>query len=192
MYLPRAVSNMATLTMLASLLLSTAVCALSTDSEQPIEIEADFAEFDDEKGYTIYTGNVVVVQGSLRMTGQSLKVNFTPDREVENAYLKGTKTKLAYFKQTPDGGEFDTEGEALEMEYLNTQSLLYLIERAKLSQGPKLFTGDKITYDTENSILRGERVKQKLDVSTSASETPKPSGRVKVIIPPRKKKSVSE
>ena len=45
------------------------VVALSTDYDQPIEIESDFAELDDVEGTTVYIGNVIVVQGSIRMTG---------------------------------------------------------------------------------------------------------------------------
>ena len=48
--------------------------ALPGDSNEPIEIEADFAELDDEKGETIYVGNVIVTQGSLRMTGEKLRI----------------------------------------------------------------------------------------------------------------------
>ena len=46
--------------------------ALSTDRDQPIEIEADFAELDDSRGVTMYKGNVIVTQGSLKLTGESL------------------------------------------------------------------------------------------------------------------------
>ena len=53
--------------------------ALPGDSNEPIEIEADFAELDDEKGETIYVGNVVT-QGSLRMTGEKLRIILTKQR----------------------------------------------------------------------------------------------------------------
>ena len=58
--------------------------ALATDSEQPIEIQADFAELDDQEGKTIYVGNVVVIQGSIKMTGDKLKVNFSEERDLED------------------------------------------------------------------------------------------------------------
>ena len=46
--------------------------ALSTDSNQPIRVQADSAELDDGKGVATYRGNVVITQGSLRVTGTSL------------------------------------------------------------------------------------------------------------------------
>lgn len=155
--------------------------ALSTDFEQPIEIEADFAELDDEEGTTIYIGNVIVIQGSIRMTGDRLRVNFTPERELKDAYMEG---KLATFKQTPDKGE-DVEGEAITIEYHALENMLYLIEKAKVTQGQRLTQGHRINYDTERSIVtvRSSRAGQ-----AEPGTTPKAgSGRVRIIIPPKKK-----
>ena len=75
--------------------------ALPGDSNQPIEIEADFAELDDEQGETIYVGNVIVIQGSLRMTGEKLRIILDDKKFV------GIITKidlLAYLKRTNING----------------------------------------------------------------------------------------
>jgi len=154
--------------------------ALATDSQQPIEIQADFAELDDQEGKTIYVGNVEVVQGSIKMTGDKLKVNFSEDRELEDVYLEG---RPAYFKQTPDNGE-DVEGEALLIEYHALKNLLHLIQKAKLTQGARLFEGDRINYDTEKSVITARAI-PKTERKTSK---PAAGGRVRIIIPPRKPK----
>lgn len=157
------------------------VLALTTDSEQPIQVEADFVELDEGTGITVYRGNVVVIQGSIRMTGDQLTVNFTDDQELKDAYLEG---RPAYFKQRPDNKDYDTEGEALQIEYHARESLLYLIEAAKLTQGEKLFSGHRITYDTERSILTARKART---AERASGQPSKPKGRVKIIIPPRKK-----
>ena len=128
------------------------VHALSTDSQQPIEIEADFAELDDQEGRTIYVGNVIVTQGSIRMTGDKLKVLFDENRDLEHVHMEG---RPAYFKQTPDGGKEDVEGEGLIIEYYAKKSMLHLIQKAKLTQGNRLFTGDRINYDSAKSVITG-------------------------------------
>lgn len=162
-------------------LLPTVATALSTDSEQPIEIEADFAELDDEEGTTIYIGNVIVIQGSIRMTGDRLRVNFTAERELKDAYMEG---RPATFKQTPDRGE-DVEGEALTIEYHAFQNMLYLIEKAKVTQGERMTQGHRINYDTERSIVT---VRSSRADKADKDDTPKAdSGRVRIIIPPKKK-----
>lgn len=154
--------------------------ALATDVELPIEIEADFAELDDAADRTTYTGNVVVVQGSMRMTGDKLVANFDPNRQLVDVYLEG---EPAYFKQTPDGGKQDIEGEGLRIEYHQTKSLLHLIENARLTQGERVFEGYRINYDTKRSIITG---RGSSDVQAAGKSVPNP-GRVKVIIPPKRK-----
>jgi lipopolysaccharide export system protein LptA len=162
-------------------LVLTRVFALSTDVEQPIEIEADFAELDDAAGRTTYTGNVVVVQGSIRMTGDKLIANFDESRQLVDVYIEGAP---AYFKQSPDGGKQDIEGEGLQIEYHQKKSLLYLIDKARLKQGERSFEGYRINYDTKRSIITGRGASN--GGSNAAPAASKPS-RVKVIIPPKRK-----
>jgi lipopolysaccharide export system protein LptA len=157
--------------------------ALSTDKDQPIEIEADTAQLDKGKQVTIYTGNVVVVQGSIRMTGDKLTVYYDNNQQLKDAYLNG---QPAYFKQRPDGKNEDFEGWALKMEYHAQENLLHLIDQAKLKQGDQTMTGARISYDTENSILTA-RGTSAVRQNTEAGKTTPPGGRVKIIIPPKKK-----
>jgi lipopolysaccharide export system protein LptA len=161
---------------------SEVVYALATDVEQPIEIEADFAELDDQAGRTTYTGNVVVVQGSMHMTGDKLIANFDENRTLVDVYLEG---KPAYFKQTPDGGKQDIEGEGLQIEYHQAKSLLYLINEASLKQGERVFEGYRINYDTKRSIITGRG--SSTATSSPTADAPRARERVKVIIPPKKK-----
>ena len=159
--------------------------ALATDSEQPSEIEADFAELDDQEGKTIYVGNVVVTQGSIKMTGDKLKVNFSEERDLEDVYIEG---RPAYFKQTPDSGD-DVEGEGLLIEYHAQKNLLHLIQKAKLTQGKRIFTGDRINYDTAKSVITARGAPA---VPQSSGTPPKKRERVRIIIPPKKKKITSD
>ena len=154
--------------------------ALATDSQQPIEIQADFAELDDKEGKTIYIGNVVVIQGSIKMTGDKLKVNFSEERDLEEVYIEG---RPAYFKQTPDSGE-DVEGEGLRIEYHAQKNLLHLIQKARLTQGKRLFEGDRINYDTAKSVITARAAPKRPD----STGKPAPRDRVRIIIPPKKQK----
>lgn len=156
--------------------------ALKSDRDQPIEIEADFAELDDEEGTTVYIGNVIVTQGSIRMTGDRLRVNFTEERDLKDAYMEG---RPATFRQTPDDSPEDVEGEALLIEYQALESFLSLIEKAKVTQGERLFQGHRINYDTEKSIITARSARAG---SADKDEQPKEkSGRVRIIIPPKKR-----
>ncbi len=156
--------------------------ALSTDKDQPIEIEADAAQLDKTKQVTIYTGNVVVTQGSIRMTGDKLTVYYDDNQQLKDAYLDG---RPAYFKQRPDGQNVDFEGWALKMEYHAKENLLHLIDQAKLKQGDQVMTGARISYDTERSLLTARGTAAKAGPEGGRPATP--GGRVKIIIPPKKK-----
>jgi len=153
--------------------------ALSTDTSQPVEIEADFAEMDDVEGRTTYVGNVIVTQGSIRMTGEKMRANFDENRQLTEVFLDGAP---AYFKQTPDGGKEDIEGEGAQIQYLAKKNQLILIKDARLTQGARLFTGYRINYDTKNSVITGRGTPQS---ETPASGGERKPGRIKVIIPPK-------
>ena len=47
-------------------LLSGLAHALPSDSQQPINIQADSAEMDDKRGVAIYRGDVIITQGTLK------------------------------------------------------------------------------------------------------------------------------
>tara|TARA_B100000700_G_scaffold148065_1_gene164959 strand:- start:527 stop:1105 length:579 start_codon:yes stop_codon:yes gene_type:complete len=156
------------------------VYALPSDMDQPIEIEANFAELDDDKGVTIYLGDVVVTQGSIRMTGDSLKVLLEEDRQIKEAFLEGTP---ATFRQTPEIGEEDVEGEAKIIEYYKDKQMVYLIEAAKVTQGKRLTQGHRMNYDIERSIVT---VRSSRAGSVRKDEIDKKKAqRVKIILPPK-------
>ena len=161
---------------------ATNVCALSTDKDQPIEIEADSAELDNKKGITIYRGNVVVTQGTIRMTGDLMTVHFTEGEELDNVVIDG---KPATYKQLPDKSEIYDEAEALRMEYYALKSLIVLIEKAQVKQEGLRFSGKRIEYDTKNSRVKAEGgIQQGTD---EAGDTGTQKERVKITIKPKKK-----
>lgn len=155
--------------------------ALSTDKDQPIEIEADTADLDNKKGVTIYRGNVVLIQGSVRMTGDIMTVYFK-DHELDILIMEG---KPARYRQLPDDSKIYDEAEALRMEYYELKSLVILIDKASFKQEGLSFSGNRIEYDTEHSRVkaRGSIKAQGGAVDSSSS-----GERVKIILKPKKKK----
>jgi len=80
---------------LAALLFAGGVWALSTDKRQDIEIEADAAELDDLKGIVVYRGNVIVKQGSLRMTGDTMTVTFNEQDDMDTVIMRAIRQRIA-------------------------------------------------------------------------------------------------
>lgn len=133
--------------------LAPALGALSTDKDQPIEVEADTAELDDLNNKSVYTGNVVLTQGSIRMTGDKMTVYNTEDDELDTLIMQGNP---ATYRQLPDNSEVYDEAEAGTIEYYELQNLVILIEDAEVRQEGFQMTGNRIVYDTELSRVKGE------------------------------------
>jgi len=159
------------------------VFALSTDKQKDIEIEADSAEMDDLKGVTTYRGDVVVTQGSIRMTGHTMTVHFAESGDMELVIMQG---KPATYRQLPDDSETYDEAEALQMEYYALKDYIILKEKALVTKpnGSRM-SGKRIEYDTVLSkvIAKGStRTTKANDGETSK----KNDGRVKIIIKKKK------
>ena len=152
--------------------------ALPGDSNQPIEIEADFAELDDEQGETIYVGNVIVIQGSLRMTGEKLRIILDDKKDIKRAIMTG---QPATFKQRPKIDEKEVEGESKTIEYKASEEFLYLIDNAKVVQGKRLAEGHRINYDIKNKIITIRSARA--DIFQRDLIKKESSQRVKIIIP---------
>lgn len=152
-----------------ALLIANPVLALSSDRNQPISIEADEAMIDDIKGLAIYTGNVIVSQGSIRINSEKLTLHYTDKQTLEKAVAVGSPVR---FQQTPDGKKPDIHAKAHRMEYFAYKDMLHLTQEAMVWQGEDKFTGAHISYDTKRGIIRADKGKSE-------------KGRVSVTIQPK-------
>lgn len=149
---------------------SNALPALESDSEQPITIDSNTATYDDASSTSIYTGNVVSIQGSIRVNSDKLVVYFV-NGDVEKLVFTGKRAK---FKQTPSEGADDITGEALTGEYYPKKNLLKLIDEATVWQGNATYSSKLIEYDSKNSLVK-------------AGEKSSDAKRVHVILKPKAK-----
>jgi len=139
--------------------------ALKTDKSQPINIHADHADFKSDpknssNGTGIYTGHVVITQGSIVLHGDKAILRIV-NNDLSTADVTGDP---ATFVQQPDTGE-PMHGEALEITYDAAKNEIVLITNAKLTQavlqhvtkgfskgdipGERLMTADVVHYNTE-------------------------------------------
>ncbi|HBB78519.1 MAG TPA: lipopolysaccharide transport periplasmic protein LptA, partial [Pseudomonas sp.] len=59
---------------LSAFLLGSTAWALPEDRNQPIRIQADTAELDDNQGVAVYRGDVVITQGTMIITGDTVTI----------------------------------------------------------------------------------------------------------------------
>lgn len=158
-----------------------AVSGLASDREQPIEVEADSAELDDSQRTIVYKGNVVATQGSIRLTGDVLTVDYTPEHEAKDVSLQG---KPARFRQRLDNQNTDAEGEAVRIEYHAQDNLVHLIENARVTQRGQIYTGHRMAYDVNRNVITMKKASPH-EATPSGHEPSAASARVKVILPPK-------
>jgi len=154
--------------------------ALSTDKDQPIEVEADEAELDDLNNVSVYRGNVIVVQGSIYMTGDLMTVYNTGEDELDYIIMDGNP---ATYKQLPDNSTVYDQARALRMEYYELRNLVILIRDAWVKQETSTLTGERIEYDTELSKVKAWSNPE----GDARVTTPEKKERVKLILKKKKK-----
>jgi lipopolysaccharide export system protein LptA len=87
---------------LSAALGSVSAWALPNDQDQPIRIQADDAQLDDKQGIATYTGNVIIIQGSMKVTGNTVTMTRTPAGDIDVVTAVGN---LAYFEQLQTAGD---------------------------------------------------------------------------------------
>ena len=141
----------------ASPLMFSQAYALSTDSSQPIEIHADQFNGDEVKQTAIYSGNVVVDQGSIHLTGNKLTLGVTP-KGYRHITLDGS---LATFKQKRDNKDPKIDewvhAKAKQIIYDEETDRVTLAGQAELRRTENgvqkdMTSGDTITYDMRNAL----------------------------------------
>ncbi len=166
---------------LSGLFATAPVWALPTDREQPIRVQADSAELDDAKHVAVYRGDVVVTQGTLKITGDTVTITQNGNGDIDVFTSVG---KPAYYEQQPSPDEplFKAYGLSFTSVYANAR--LVLIDQAKVIQDGNTFEGEKIVYDTQRQIVNAGRA--------TGSKVTAPRARIDMMLQPRGKKGPAE
>lgn len=163
-------ANFAARLAFAGALLGTLFCvpawALRSDAEQPIHIEGDDAQIDQSNETIVYTGDVQVVQGTLRVKGDRLIVKINGD-QVERITTIGSPARYAQQLEDDQGA---VEAQAEKIIYHTSAERVYLNGSATLVQKGNELRGESIRYDIVNG---------KVDASAGTN-----SGRVRMQLDP--------
>lgn len=139
------------------LLITGQVWALSTDREQPINIEADHLDVDEIKGMGVYRGNVVLIQGSAKLYADVLRVYSNAQRELTHVEAIG---KPAKFRQLMDETFEEVTGEALEIIYRVTEEYVIFKGSAYFWKCGDEFSGNRVEYFASQALVKASQSKQ--------------------------------
>lgn len=160
------------LLVLSALLIAASAFALTSDKNQPMNIQSDHGEWQNDanssQGTGIYTGHVIITQGSIRITAERAVVH-TLNGELQTADITG---QPATFQQQPDSGEL-MHGIADHIHYNSDANLVDLIGHAHMQQGVREMTADVIHYNTASEH--------------AIADSGKTSERVHIVVPPKQK-----
>ena len=160
----------------------TLALALSTDREKPIVIEAAAAEADNQTQITVYRGDVVITQGTLRITGDTVWIHYDDSNTITKAVSVG---KPAKFRQLADGKTDYMTADADRMEYHADRDLILLLGNARYGEGKDKITAPRIEYDSRHGRVKAG-AQTNGGESAAPAETDK-SDRVRITITPKKK-----
>lgn len=128
--------------------------ALDRDRAEPVELSAERAEMNNATGVGVYTGDVVLTQGTMRITADKMTVHTTPSGELARVIAEGDD---ATFRQLPEGQRDYVHARAPYMEY-QPQAPGHVVLRggAVLTQGKNRFAGDVIRYDMRQDTVTAQ------------------------------------
>jgi lipopolysaccharide export system protein LptA len=156
--------------------------ALDSDRDAPVHLEADHATYNQQTGVTVYTGNVIVVQGTIRLQADNVVANLDTNRTIKNVTAIGKPAKFQQ-KVSPDKGIVYGDGD--QIYYDATTAQLTLTGHAHLTQDGSTFNGNTLRYGMTQGDIEGngnsqQRVQMVIPPSATRSTptkltTPKPA-----------------
>ncbi|MFV0361046.1 lipopolysaccharide transport periplasmic protein LptA [Tropicimonas sp.] len=121
------------------------------DSSKPVEVTSDQLDVRQSDGRAVFTGNVVIGQGQMRMTGDKVDVtygtNAAGSNEIRSLHATGGVTLV-------NGGEAAEAAEAL---YTLETGVVVLTGDVVLTQGENAMAGQKLTVNlgTGTGMMEG-------------------------------------
>jgi len=122
--------------------------AAQADRNQPIKVQADKKVTKYQEGTSVYTGDVVIDQGSLHATGQRATL-YLEDGQLVRAVLEG---RPATFRERDDQGDL-VEGKANEADYRTADGNVVLTGEAWLKRSGDEIRSDRITYNLDSEVV---------------------------------------
>lgn len=126
---------------------SSSVYALESDRKQPIAIEADQGSLDQKNQTTVFSGNVIIKQGSLNIHANAVRVSRDKNG---NQTMQAEGNPVKFGQQLEDKGY--VEGQGQRVSYSSSTGEVRLSGNAKVQRGGDIAQGETITYNMRSEI----------------------------------------
>ena len=168
-------------TVALSVALCTGAAAEKADRSKPVVVEADQGgSIDLQRQVLVYTGNVVVVQGTMQLRAERIEMRQTPEGH-RLAVALGQTGKPATWRQKRDGFDEIVEGSADRIEFDGKADTLRLLGKGVVRRLRGAVVADEISG---NNIL-WDNGAELFKVEGGTSTPSNPGGRVRAVLSPR-------
>jgi lipopolysaccharide export system protein LptA len=155
--------------------------AEKADRDKPVTVEADRMQYDDLQQVSTFSGRVILNKGTIEIRADQLVL-----RQDAQGWQYGTATgNLASFRQKREGADEWVEGRASRIDYDGRKETALLRQRAMMQRtdasGRVLdeIHGNEILYESLTEVFT-------VDGGAEGRTPANPSGRVRMVIQPRK------
>jgi lipopolysaccharide export system protein LptA len=156
---------------LCASLLTTTAYAEKADRDKPVNIEADTVTLDDVKKISVYSGNVILTQGTLMLRADRVQAT----QNATGLDKISASGRPVSFRQKMDGSDDVIEGVSDRIEFDSVTNQIELIGQAQLQRGSDELRGAQISYNANTGFYKV--------VGQPNAESP--SGRVRATIMPK-------
>jgi len=127
---------------------TTTFWGLPSDSDQPIHIQADGGEMDQKQGTALYTGNVRLNRGTMKVSADTMTVELNDDDKLTQLTATGKKGgQQANFQQKVEAEKAVVFADADVIVYFADEEKIELRGNAHLTQDGNELRGQLIIYD---------------------------------------------
>lgn len=133
---------------------------VSAETVDEIQIRADYMKFDLETGESLYRGNVSIVQGTIKLTGEEVIIRREQKgaNEISDIVVSGNPAR---YLQDENSNNI-VRAVSQHMKYSSRENRLVMTDNARLEQSDQTVESQRIIYDTANkAIIAGKNRNQK-------------------------------
>lgn len=121
---------------------------LNQDTTLPVEVAADQLAVNNADGTAVFSGNVLVTQGEMKLAAAEVLVKYTPDQKAIDQLVASGGVTIT---------NLGDAAEAQEAVYTIDTGVIVLTGNVLLAQGPSAMAGQKLTINLKDGtgIMEG-------------------------------------
>ncbi|WP_237057782.1 lipopolysaccharide transport periplasmic protein LptA [Microbulbifer sediminum] len=127
--------------------------ALPSDRQQPVKVNAQKLEANRGKNLSVYSGNVVITQGSLQIRADRVEVHGNPEGEIRRVIATGSP---AHFQQQMQQTQNLIKARARRIEFKVNSDELQLTGDAYVDRDGNTLAAEQIDYDLNSEKMQAQ------------------------------------